>query len=151
MAGLRYRARQLPNSLLPRGRAWPSLGRAANQSARRRAGLRRARDYFTFGRDRLIGRIQPTVEEIVAHFGTVDILVNNAGIAFRESAEETPEDKWDLTMAVNLKAVFLLSQAVGRHFLEQGHGKIVNIASQAPVAALANHLAYCTSKYGLLV
>jgi NAD(P)-dependent dehydrogenase (short-subunit alcohol dehydrogenase family) len=95
-------------------------------------------------------RIQPTVDEIVAHFGAVDILVNNAGIAFREPAEETSEEKWDLTMAVNLKAVFLLSKAVGRHFLEQGHGKIVNIASQAAVVALANHLAYCTSKYGLL-
>ena len=95
-------------------------------------------------------RIQPTVEEIVAHFGAVDILVNNAGIAFREAAEETSEDKWDLTMAVNLKAVFLLSKAVGRYFLDQGHGKIVNIASQAAVVALANHLAYCTSKYGLL-
>jgi NAD(P)-dependent dehydrogenase (short-subunit alcohol dehydrogenase family) len=95
-------------------------------------------------------RVQPTVEEIVAHFGAVDILVNNAGIAFREAAEETSEDKWDLTMAVNLKAVFLLSKAVGRYFLEQGHGKIVNIASQAAVVALANHLAYCTSKYGLL-
>ena len=95
-------------------------------------------------------RIPPTVEEIVAHFGVVDILVNNAGIAFREPAEETSEEKWDLTMAVNLKAVFLLSKAVGRYFLEQGHGKIVNIASQAAVVALANHLAYCTSKYGLL-
>jgi NAD(P)-dependent dehydrogenase (short-subunit alcohol dehydrogenase family) len=69
---------------------------------------------------------------------------------FREAAEETSEDKWDLTMAVNLKAVFLLSKAVGRYFLDQGHGKIVNIASQAAVVALANHLAYCTSKYGLL-
>ena len=39
---------------------------------------------------------------------------------------------------------------MGRYFLEQGHGKIVNIASQAAVVALANHLAYCTSKYGLL-
>jgi NAD(P)-dependent dehydrogenase (short-subunit alcohol dehydrogenase family) len=96
------------------------------------------------------GRIQPTIDEIVAHFGTIDILVNNAGIAFREPAEETTEDKWDLTMAVNLKAVFLLSQAAGRHFLKQGHGKIINIASQAAVVALANHLAYCTSKYGLL-
>ena len=95
-------------------------------------------------------RIQPTVDEVVAHFGAIDILVNNAGIAFREPAEETSEEKWDLTMAVNLKAVFLLSKAVGRYFLNQGHGKIVNIASQAAVVALANHLAYCTSKYGLL-
>jgi NAD(P)-dependent dehydrogenase (short-subunit alcohol dehydrogenase family) len=53
-------------------------------------------------------------------------------------------------MAVNLKAVFRLSQAAGRYFLNQGHGKIINIASQAAVVALTNHLAYCTSKYGLL-
>jgi NAD(P)-dependent dehydrogenase (short-subunit alcohol dehydrogenase family) len=53
-------------------------------------------------------------------------------------------------MTVNLTAVFLLSKAVGRHFLDQGHGKIINIASQAAVVALANHLAYCTSKYGLI-
>jgi NAD(P)-dependent dehydrogenase (short-subunit alcohol dehydrogenase family) len=95
-------------------------------------------------------RIQPAVDEILAHFGSVDVLVNNAGISFREPAEETSEDKWDLTMAVNLKAVFLLSKAVGRHLLKQGRGKIVNIASQAAVVALTNHLAYCTSKYGLL-
>ena len=74
-------------------------------------------------------RIRSTVDEIVTKFGKIDILVNNAGIAFRESAEETSEDKWDLTMAVNLKAVFLLSQAAGRYFLDQGHGKIINIAS----------------------
>jgi NAD(P)-dependent dehydrogenase (short-subunit alcohol dehydrogenase family) len=72
-------------------------------------------------------RIQPTIDEIVAHFGTIDIL--DAGIAFREPAEETSEDKWDLTIAVNLKAVFRLSQAAGRYFLNQGHGKIINIAS----------------------
>jgi NAD(P)-dependent dehydrogenase (short-subunit alcohol dehydrogenase family) len=95
-------------------------------------------------------RIPSTVEEIVAKFGAIDILVNNAGIAFREPAEETSVEKWDLTMSVNLKAVFLLSQAAGRYFLKQGHGKIINIASQAAVVALTNHLAYCTSKYGLL-
>jgi NAD(P)-dependent dehydrogenase (short-subunit alcohol dehydrogenase family) len=91
-------------------------------------------------------RIRPTVDEIVAKFGNIDILVNNAGIAFRESAEEASEEKWDLTMAVNLKAAFLLSQAAGRYFMDQGHGKIINIASQAAVVALTNHLAYCTSK-----
>jgi len=53
-------------------------------------------------------------------------------------------------MNANLKSVFLLSQAVGRRFLQQGHGKIVNIASQAAVVALTNHLAYCTSKAALL-
>ena len=125
------------------------LGRSESVRETARAiGEDRARHFILDVTD--FPRIQPTVEQVVAHFGTIDILINNAGIAFREPAEETSEDKWDLTMAVNLKAVFLLSQAVGRYFLDQGHGKIVNIASQAAVVALANHLAYCTSKYGLL-
>lgn len=125
------------------------LGRSESVRETARAiGEDRARHFILDVTD--FPRIQPTVEEVVAHFGTIDILINNAGIAFREPAEETSEEKWDLTMAVNLKAVFLLSQAVGRYFLDQGHGKIVNIASQAAVVALANHLAYCTSKYGLL-
>jgi NAD(P)-dependent dehydrogenase (short-subunit alcohol dehydrogenase family) len=95
-------------------------------------------------------RIQPAVDEILAHFGTVDILVNNAGVGGTAPAEETSEEMWDRIMAVNLKAVFLLSKAVGRHLLERGRGKIINIASQAAVVALTDHLAYCTSKFGLI-
>jgi NAD(P)-dependent dehydrogenase (short-subunit alcohol dehydrogenase family) len=148
LAAVPASARQLPNSLLPRGRGLALLGRSESVRETAQAFGDRARHFILDVTD--FARIKPTVEEIVAYFGAVDVLVNNAGIAFRESAEETSEDKRDLTMAVNLKAVFLLSQAVGRYFLMQGHGKIVNIASQAAVVALANHLAYCTSKYGLL-
>ena len=95
-------------------------------------------------------RIPAVLDEVVMHFGALDILVNNAGIAIREAAEAVTAEAWDETMNANLKSVFLLSQAVGRRFLQQGHGKIVNIASQAAVVALTNHLAYCTSKAALL-
>jgi NAD(P)-dependent dehydrogenase (short-subunit alcohol dehydrogenase family) len=95
-------------------------------------------------------QIDSVVDQIESHFGRIDILVNNAGISIRQSAEETTEAAWDQTMNVNLKAVLRLSQSVGRFFLRQGSGKIVNIASQASMVALADHLAYCTSKAALI-
>ncbi|MHA7845894.1 SDR family oxidoreductase [Serratia sp. D1N4] len=85
-----------------------------------------------------------------AHFGRLDVLVNSAGIVALHPAEELPEEAWDRTMAVNLKGVFLASQVVGHYFLRQGSGSIINLASQAGVVALPNHLAYCASKAGVI-
>lgn len=95
-------------------------------------------------------KIDAAVDQVVEHFGGVDILVNNAGISICESAENTSDAAWDKTMDVNLKAVLKFSQAAGRYFLKKGSGKIINIASQAAMVALADHLAYCTSKAGLI-
>lgn len=72
------------------------------------------------------GLIAKTLEE----FGTIDILVNNAGLIRRAPAAEYPMEYWDELIAVDLTAVFRLSQLAGRHMLERGSGgKIVNIAS----------------------
>jgi len=90
------------------------------------------------------------VENVSNAFGGIDILVNCAGIALLEEAEELPEDYWDKTMDVNLKAAFMLSQAVGRYMIKNGGGKIINIASQASVVSLDRHVAYCASKAGLV-
>jgi NAD(P)-dependent dehydrogenase (short-subunit alcohol dehydrogenase family) len=62
-------------------------------------------------------------------FGRIDILVNNAGIAIRGSVEDTKEEDWDRLMGVNLKSVFLFSQAVLKHMKEQRWGRIINIGS----------------------
>lgn len=86
------------------------------------------------------------VERVIGELGGIDILVNNAGIVALAPAEALDESDWDATMAVNLKGVFLLSQRVGRHMLERGSGRIINMASQAAVVALDKHLAYCASK-----
>jgi NAD(P)-dependent dehydrogenase (short-subunit alcohol dehydrogenase family) len=83
-------------------------------------------------------------------FGGIDILVNCAGVALLDDAENISEEYWDLTMAVNLKAAFILSQAVGRYMIKNGGGKIINIASQASVVSLDRHVAYCASKAGLV-
>ncbi len=68
-------------------------------------------------------------EQALQEFGTLDILVNNAGIIQRAPAAEFTEAAWNEVLAVNLNAVFQLSQRAGRHMLERGSGKIVNIAS----------------------
>jgi 2-deoxy-D-gluconate 3-dehydrogenase len=69
------------------------------------------------------------VERTVSEFGKVDILVNNAGIIRRNDSVDFTEDDWDAVIDTNLKSAFFLAQAVGRHMIGQGHGKIINIAS----------------------
>ncbi len=61
--------------------------------------------------------------------GRVDILVNGAGIQRKIKTEDFPLEQWDLVLNINLNAVFILSQLAGRKMLEQGYGKIINIAS----------------------
>ncbi len=70
------------------------------------------------------------IETTIAEFGSIDILVNNAGTIRRAPAAEYPAEFWNELIAVNLTAVFHLSQLAARHMLERGRrGKIVNIAS----------------------
>jgi NAD(P)-dependent dehydrogenase (short-subunit alcohol dehydrogenase family) len=94
--------------------------------------------------------LEQTVDSIVERLGKIDILVNNAGIVRLGPAESLSETDWDLTLAVNLKAPFMMSQLVGRHMLERGHGRIVNIASQAALVALDQHVAYSASKAAIV-
>jgi NAD(P)-dependent dehydrogenase (short-subunit alcohol dehydrogenase family) len=82
-------------------------------------------------------------------FGTIDILVNNAGVALVAPLLEASVEDWDKTMAINLRAPFLLSQALAPGMIRQKAGKIINISSQAGVIGLDDHAAYCASKGGL--
>lgn len=94
--------------------------------------------------------VTAAVGEVLARHRRIDILVNSAGVALLAPAEDLPADDWDTTMAVNLRGTFLVSQAVGRHMLSSGKGKIINLASQAGSVALADHVAYCASKFGVI-
>jgi 2-dehydro-3-deoxy-D-gluconate 5-dehydrogenase len=70
------------------------------------------------------------IDETISKFGSLDILVNNAGAIRRAPAAEYPAEFWNELIALNLTAVFHLSQLAARHMLERGRGgKIVNIAS----------------------
>jgi NAD(P)-dependent dehydrogenase (short-subunit alcohol dehydrogenase family) len=89
-------------------------------------------------------------------FGGIDILVNNAGISIggrREDAliKDLPEEDWDRVVDVNLRGTFLCTQAVARHMLERGSGRIVNLASIGGVYASMPGLApYVTAKTAVL-
>jgi NAD(P)-dependent dehydrogenase (short-subunit alcohol dehydrogenase family) len=94
--------------------------------------------------------VEGVVAAAEADLGPVDILVNSAGVARLAPAEEMSDEFWDLTMAVNVKGTFLTSQILGRRMLQRGDGTIINLASQAASVALADHVAYCASKAGVI-
>lgn len=79
----------------------------------------------------------------------IDILVNSAGVALVGPVLDYPAAAWDRTMAVNLRAPFLLAQGVAPAMIAAGGGKIINISSQTGVIALQDHAAYAASKGGL--
>jgi L-xylulose reductase len=82
--------------------------------------------------------------------GEIDLLVNNAAIAILEPFLKTTAEAWDKTMAVNLRAVMIVSQVVASQMIERGvPGSIVNVSSMASFQALHDHAAYCASKAGL--
>jgi 2-deoxy-D-gluconate 3-dehydrogenase len=89
------------------------------------------------------------VDEVIAKFGRIDILINNAGMIRRTPAVDFSEDDWTTVLEVNLSSVFRLSQAAGRKMIEQGSGKIVNIASLLSFQGGITVPAYTASKSGV--
>ena len=89
------------------------------------------------------------IEETIKHFGRLDILVNNAGTIRRAPAVDYSEADWDTVIQVNLSSVFSLSQTAGRHMLERGRGKILNIASLLSFQGGITVPAYAASKGGV--
>jgi 2-deoxy-D-gluconate 3-dehydrogenase len=89
------------------------------------------------------------ISETITHFGRLDILVNNAGTIRRAPATDYSADDWDTVIAVNLSSVFRLSQLAGRQMIEQGSGKILNIASLLSFQGGITVPAYAASKGGV--
>jgi len=86
------------------------------------------------------------VADTLKAFGGVDVLVNNAGVIHRACADETTDEQWRQTMAVNVDAVFYLSRAVVPVLRDQGGGAIINIASDWGLRGGERAAAYCASK-----
>ncbi|MEO0565516.1 MAG: SDR family NAD(P)-dependent oxidoreductase, partial [Chloroflexota bacterium] len=78
-----------------------------------------------------LDQIRAAVATTVTHFGQLDILVNNAGVGTNHDAVDVIEADWDDLIDVNLKGLFFMAQAAGKHMLEQGSGRIINMSSQA--------------------
>jgi NAD(P)-dependent dehydrogenase (short-subunit alcohol dehydrogenase family) len=97
-----------------------------------------------------VAEIYATVEKAVSECGAIDILVNNAGTnPIRVNAVDVEEWSWDKILDTNLKGLFFFSQAVARHMIERGKGKIINISSAAAAAGTPLGSVYGASKAGV--
>lgn len=95
------------------------------------------------------GRLAGIADAALDAFGKIDILVNNAGIIRRAPAAEHAYADWQEVLDVNLNAVFVLSQTVGRTMIAQGAGKIINVASMLSFQGGINVPGYAASKHAV--
>ena len=94
--------------------------------------------------------VEDMFSKILARWGKIDILVNNAGIFLTSPVVEMSEEDWDVTMAVDLKGVFLCSRAAARQMVKQKSGRIINISSIAQVrGGTPQHAHYGAAKAGV--
>ena len=90
--------------------------------------------------------IQTLREKVVAEFSKVDILVNCAGRTARKPTADLPEEEWNAILDTNLNGTFRACQIFGRHMIERGYGRIINIASLSSFVSLHEVAAYSASK-----
>ena len=91
-------------------------------------------------------QIDAAIGTVVSTLGRLDIVINNAGLGPSAPAEDVTEENFDLTVDVNVKGVFFVSQAAGRVMIAQGYGRIVSLSSQAGFVALPGESIYCMTK-----
>jgi NAD(P)-dependent dehydrogenase (short-subunit alcohol dehydrogenase family) len=92
------------------------------------------------------------VDAATAALSGLDVLANNAGTAWRESFLDITPDHWDRMMAVNLRGMFLVAQAVARVMVDQrAGGVIINMSSTNGLAGEADYAHYNASKGGVLL
>lgn len=95
-------------------------------------------------------QVEDLVQQAVNEFGRIDILVNNAGVTSRYDLLELPEEEWERVLNINLKGVFLCTQAVAREMVRLGiKGKIINISSVGASRGIPYSAHYSASKAGV--
>jgi gluconate 5-dehydrogenase len=99
-------------------------------------------------------QVEALKDTVLTKFGHVDVLMNNAGRAWVAPPEEMPLDRWQQVMDLNINAAMICSQVIGREFIKQKRGKIINISSIAGIVgrnpAAYSSIAYSTSKGALV-
>jgi gluconate 5-dehydrogenase len=93
--------------------------------------------------------LRSAADTIISRYGDPDVLVNAAAVNRRPPMSQLTEDDWDVTIAANLTAPFLLGQRFAPAMAARGWGRVINIASQQAVRAYGNSGAYGVSKAGL--
>lgn len=90
--------------------------------------------------------LQALLSAAITKFGSVEILVNSAGTTKRTPTLQVPDEEWSNIMETNLTGTLRACQVFGRHMIERGYGRIVNIASLSSFVALFEVAAYSASK-----
>jgi NAD(P)-dependent dehydrogenase (short-subunit alcohol dehydrogenase family) len=88
-------------------------------------------------------------EDAPRALGTIDVLVNNAGCNVRKPALEVTWEDWNKVLDTNLRGTFFVAQAIGRHMVARGQGRIVNIGSLTTLFGYAGIGPYCASRGGV--
>jgi 2-deoxy-D-gluconate 3-dehydrogenase len=91
-------------------------------------------------------QVEKMIEFMLETYGDIDILVNSQGTVALQPSHEFDTETWQQVMDVNLKSLFLCCKHVGRHMLEKGKGKIVNISSVRGFQGRSQDPAYAPSK-----
>ncbi len=91
-------------------------------------------------------QVSASIDRFENETGAIDILVNNAGMQFRAALEDFPVDRFDFMMRLNINSVFYVGQAVAKHMIGRGAGKIVNICSVQTALARPSIAPYTASK-----
>jgi NAD(P)-dependent dehydrogenase (short-subunit alcohol dehydrogenase family) len=97
-----------------------------------------------------LARFRAVVAEVVVEHGQLDRVINNAGVVIFKSALEHSDAEWDLTLDVNLKGAVNGCRAALEVMVPRGTGQLVNVASIAGLAPLAEYPVYSVSKFGIV-
>jgi NAD(P)-dependent dehydrogenase (short-subunit alcohol dehydrogenase family) len=95
------------------------------------------------------GSLTQLLKSVCDKFGSVQILVNSAGRTKRTPTLEVPDSEWEAILETNLTGTLRACRVFGKHMVERGYGRIINIASVASFVALQEVAAYCASKAGV--
>jgi 2-deoxy-D-gluconate 3-dehydrogenase len=126
-----------------------AVGRSNAEDTERAVTALQRRFHFVHADLELSRESSRVIAQCVQAAGRIDILVNNAGIIRRNDALLFTEEDWDAALNVNLKTPFFMSQAAAKFMVDNGGGKIINIASMLSFQGGIRTASYTASKSGL--